>query len=152
MPTLRNLSCHIQWAATNTPFQEYGTVYGDGVVETYIAVPDKPQPFNIRLTSKMFIYEGLATAVFMDGTYQCNRNRVNLIPAKKGSPRERTEIDFIMRQKEKTIGDGTYMGRQWRFDDHNIGRFSPNFPIGADCHQYEIRPKSLKLITSTDSA
>jgi hypothetical protein len=121
MPTLKNLSCHIQWADTNTPFTEYGTVYGDGVVETFIAVPNKPQRFNVRLTSKGFIYEGLAAVLFIDGTYQCNRNRVNLIPAKKGIPRERTEIDFIMRQKEKAMGDGVYLGREWRFDDHNVG-------------------------------
>ena len=124
MPSLKGLTCSIQWADTNLPFQEYGTCYGDGVVETFIAVPNKPRPFNIRLTSKGFIFEGLAAVVFMDGTYQCNRNRVNLIPAKKGIPRERTEIDFVMRQKEKPAldGDGTYMGREWRFDDHNIGR------------------------------
>ncbi|RMZ86453.1 hypothetical protein DV736_g6321, partial [Chaetothyriales sp. CBS 134916] len=120
MPTLKSLSCQIRWSDTDGPFQEYGTQYGDGVVETYVVVPDKPQRFYIRLTSKGFVHEGLAAIVFMDGTYQCNRNRVNLIPAKNGRPRERSEIDFIMRQKEKTIGEGLYIGRQWRFDNHNI--------------------------------
>ena len=121
MPKLKNLTCHVQWADTGTPFQEYQTWYGDGVVETFIVVPNRPQPFTIRLTSKSFIFEGLAAVVFMDGHYQCNRNRVNLLSAKKGVPRERTEIDFLFRQKEKSMGDGVYMGREWRFDDHNIG-------------------------------
>lgn len=59
--------------------------------------------------------------VYIDGNYQCNRNRVNLQPHKKDLPRDRSEVDFIVRQKEKAMGDGTYMGREWRFDDHNIG-------------------------------
>ena len=121
MPTLRKLTCSIQWADTGTAFTEYGTCYGDGVVETFIVVPDKPQPFSIHITSKGFIYEGLAVIVFMDGHYQTNRNRVNLLPAKKGVPMERTELDLTIRQKEKPMGDGLYMGRAWRFDDHNIG-------------------------------
>ncbi|RMZ85596.1 hypothetical protein DV737_g668, partial [Chaetothyriales sp. CBS 132003] len=130
MPTLKNLSCQIRWADTDAPLQEYGTQYGDGVVETYVAVPDKSQRFYIRLTSNGFVHEGLAVVVFMDGTYQCNRNRVNLVPAKEGCPRERSEIDFIMRQKEKTIGEGLYMGRQWRFDDHNIVPDPPKMSEG----------------------
>lgn len=59
--------------------------------------------------------------VFIDGNYQCNRNRVNLQPHKKNLPQDRSEIDFVVRQKEKPMGDGTYLGREWRFDDHNIG-------------------------------
>ncbi|EXJ69629.1 uncharacterized protein A1O5_07665 [Cladophialophora psammophila CBS 110553] len=121
MPTLKDLVCHVQWADTGSPFPEYGTVYGDGVVEAYIAIPTHPQVFTIRLTSRKFIYDGLAMVVFIDGNYQCNRNRVNLQPAKKNLPEIRTNIDFLVRQKEKPMGDGTYMGRQWRFDDCNLG-------------------------------
>jgi len=121
MPTLRQLSCCIQWAETGAPFQEYGTWYGDGVVETYIAVPNKPQRFTIHVTSRGYISEGLAVLVYMDGKYQCNRNRVNLQHPKKGVPRNRTEVDFLLRQREKPLGDGMYMGREWRFDDYNIG-------------------------------
>ena len=124
MPTLKGLTCQIRWADTNAPFKEHGTCYGDGLVETFIAVPDKPQPFNILITSKVFIYEGLAAVVYMDGVYQANRNRVNLVPPKKGVPRGRTDISFTIRQKEKTTGDGTYIGRSWRFDNHNIGMSS----------------------------
>lgn len=127
MPKLRNLTCSIKWADTGTAFQEYGTCYGDGVVETYIVVPDRPQPFTIHVTSQRFIHEGLAVLVFVDGHYQTNRIRVNLVPAKKGVPRERSELDLTIRQKEKPLGDGMYMGRAWRFDDHNIGMTTSQF-------------------------
>ena len=62
--------------------------------------------------------------VFIDGNYQCNRTRVNLQPPKKGLPASRTEVDFLLRQKEKAYGDGVYMGREWRFDNHNIGKIA----------------------------
>ncbi|KIV84153.1 hypothetical protein PV11_06123 [Exophiala sideris] len=120
MPTLKDLVCHVQWADTGSPFPEYGTLYGDGLVETFIAIPNHPQAFTVRLTSRRFIFEGLAMIIFIDGNYQCNRNRVNLQPPKKDRPKNRTEIDFTVRQKEKALGEGTYMGREWRFDDFNI--------------------------------
>ncbi|KAK5944320.1 hypothetical protein PMZ80_003601 [Knufia obscura] len=125
MPQLKQLSCCIQWSDTNAPFHEYGTVYGDGVVETFIIVPNKPQCFCIRLTSRGFISEGLSMIVFIDGNYQCNRTRVNLCPPKEGIPANRTEIDFLLRQKEKAHGDGIYMGREWRFDNHNVVAEAP---------------------------
>lgn len=122
MPQLKQLSCCIQWADTGAPFQEHGTAYGDGVVESFIVVPSKPQGFSIRLTSQSFIYEGLVAVVFIDGNYQCNRSRVNLVPPGKDLPGCRTEIDFLLRQREKSQGDGIYLGREWRFDNHNIGK------------------------------
>jgi hypothetical protein len=128
MPTLKDLACHVQWAETGSPFPEYGTIYGDGLVETYIAVPGHPQVFTIRLTSMKFISEGLSMVVFIDGQYQCNRNRVNLQPQKKDLPENRSKVDFLVRQKEKPLGDGTYMGREWRFDDCNLGQSSQLFP------------------------
>jgi hypothetical protein len=121
MPQLKQISCSIQWADSSVPFQEYGTVYGDGVVETFIAVPNKPQPFSVHIRSQGFISQGLAAVLFMDGIYQANRNRVNLIPPATDQPLNRTEIDLLVRQKEKPIGDGMYLGREWRFDDHNLG-------------------------------
>jgi hypothetical protein len=124
MPKLRNLVCQVLWADTGIPFHEYCTTYGDGVVESYLAVPDKPQPFTIRVTSKGFIHEGLAVIVYIDGQYQCNRNRVNLRPTKKGAPQDRTEINFLFRQKEKPLGDELFIGREWRFDNHNIGNLT----------------------------
>lgn len=124
MPQLKQLSCCIQWADSGAPFQEHGTVYGDGVVETFVVVPNKPQGFCIRLTSRGFVHEGLVTVVFIDGNYQCNRSRVNLLPSNKTRPVNRTEIDFLLRQREKSQGDGIYLGREWRFDNHNIGELT----------------------------
>jgi len=121
MPTLKQLRCEIEWGSTQTPFPEYGTTYGDGVVETYIAVPDHSQPFAIHLRSNKYIAEGLAMLIFMDGDYQCNRNRLNLVHPEPGSPENVTKISLRVRQKEKALGDGTYIGRAWRFDRHNIG-------------------------------
>jgi hypothetical protein len=121
MPRLRQITCQVEWPETGLKFEEYGTVYGDGLVETFIAVPDKPQPFSIHLTSKGYIAEGLAMLVYMDGEYQCNRNRLHLKPPKKAQARDRTDVDFRLRQKEKAIGGGTFIGRDWRFDCHNIG-------------------------------
>jgi hypothetical protein len=124
MPTLKQLKCEVEWGNTRTPFPEYGTTYGDGLVCAYIAIPDKPQSFAIHLTSKNYIAEGLAMLVFMDGEYQCNRNRLNLLPPKTGTPQRLTEIDLRVRQREQPLGDGTYIGRGWRFDKHNIGQSS----------------------------
>lgn len=121
MPTLRQLRCVIEWGNTETPFPEYGTTYGDGVVETYIAIPDHPQPFAIHLTSRNYIAEGLSMLVFMDGDYHCNRNRLNLQRPEPGIPRNLTEIGLRVRQKENPLGEGRYLGRGWRFDKHKIG-------------------------------
>ena len=121
MPTLRQLKCEIEWGNTGQPFAEYGTTYGDGVVETYIAIPELPQSFAARLRSRGYIAEGLAMLVFMDGDYQCNRNRLNLKHPKPELPPLMTEIDIRVRQREKALGGGSYLGREWRFDKHNIG-------------------------------
>ena len=120
MPSLKQLWCEIEWSNTRVPFNEYGTKYGDGVVETYIAIPEDPQPFAVHLTSSGFIADGLAVLVFMDGEYQCNRNRLDIQPACSGSAKS-TRLDIRFRQKEKALGDGLYLGRGWRFDRHNIG-------------------------------
>lgn len=64
---------------------------------------------------------GLAMFVYMDGEYQCNRNRRNLqIPDETMRP-GRTEIDFRVRQKEELQSDGTFVGQQWKFKELNIG-------------------------------
>lgn len=128
MPPLKQLKCEIEWGNTKVPFPEYGTTYGDGIVETYIAIPDHPQPFALHLTSKSYIAEGLAMMVFVDGDYQCNRNRLDLKRPKPGMSQKLTEVEFRLRQKEKPFGDGSYLGRGWRFDRHNIGQISPIHP------------------------
>lgn len=148
MPSLKQISCCIQWVDTAAPFQEYGTQYGDGVVESFIVVPAQPQGFCIRLTSRGYISEGLAMVVFVDGNYQCNRLRLNLLPSKKGRPANRTEVDFLLRQQEKPQGDGIYLGRAWRFDNHNIG-MSDNIlvqPYSLTSLQFQKRLKDFKQV------
>lgn len=56
----------------------------------------------------------------MDGVYQCNRNRRLELPGENAS-RKKTEIDFIVRQKEELLWDGTFEGKQWRFEKVKIG-------------------------------
>lgn len=139
MPTLKQLSCSIEWASDPYPFKEYGVTYGDGVVESTVAVPDDtPTPFAIRLRSNGYIAPGLAMFVFIDGVYQCNRNRNDLRPidvadlrsastSKNGKDQGRAskwdgkaskacEVNFRVRQKEEELLDGTWTGRPWRFE------------------------------------
>ena len=140
MPKLRQIACSIEWGNTKTAFTEHGTTYGDGIVETYVTIPDQPQPFAISVTSRGFIAEGLAIFVFIDGKYHCNRNRVGLKPYKKGQARDETEINLRLRQKEDLIGTsqykehGMYLGRPWRFDKHNLGERHSIFLMIAYSH------------------
>ncbi len=61
--------------------------------------------------------------IFMDGDYQCNRNRLGLQSPKPGVPQNMTEIDLRVRQRERALGSGNYLGRGWRFDKHNLGEW-----------------------------
>ena len=135
MPSLRNIVCEVLWPE-GTPFKEYGTTYGDGIVETFIAVPNKPQKFAIRVKSRGFIFEGLAVLVFADGNYQCNRNRVHLLPPKKNLPRNRTEVDFLLRQQERMLEKEHFIGHDWRFDDFSTGSFLLLPPVLTDLVQW----------------
>ena len=57
----------------------------------------------------------------MDGVYQCNRNRQNLQIPGEDIPTNLTEIDFRVMQKEKQLHDGSFQGKDWRFEKVNIG-------------------------------
>ena len=70
--------------------------------------------------------------VYIDGEYQCNRNRHSLkVPAKAVSRRQ-TEVSFRVRQKEERRWDGTFEGKQWRFERVKIGMFGG--PTKAFCN------------------
>jgi len=114
------------------PFQEFHTTYSDGYVETYTAVPTTPTPFSIHLESNGYIAPGLSMFVYMDGVYQCNRNRQNLKLPDEAIKKSKTEVNFRVRQKEEMLEDGTFNGRSWRFARVNTSRFlklAPKVPL-----------------------
>ena len=57
----------------------------------------------------------LTCPIQIDGVYQCNRNRQNLRFPDLNTPKEWTDIDFRVRQKEEQQPDGTYLGKAWSF-------------------------------------
>ena len=122
MPTLKQITCSIEWTSSNVPLKEYQTSFADGSVETYIAVPPLPTPFSVHLQSHGFIAPGLAMFVYIDGVYQCNRNRVDLRSPIKASKGSKSEVEFRVRQKERRLTDGTIVGKQWKFEKLNIGK------------------------------
>lgn len=122
MPTLKQISCSLE-VGTNTRLKEYGHTYTDGGVEAFVAIPDAPIPFRVRVTSSGYIAPGLAAYVFMDGAYQCNRNRQKLAMPTPGSqvdPHE-YEVDFTLRQKEEKTSDGLFVAREWTFAQLKTG-------------------------------
>ncbi|PGH13145.1 hypothetical protein AJ79_03852 [Helicocarpus griseus UAMH5409] len=130
MPTLKQLTCQIEWANSNVPFKEYDVKYKDGVVESYIAIPDSSAPFSISLKSTGYIAPGLAMFVFMDGIYQCNRNRDDLRPIYRSpeASRKFRDISFRVRQKEERLPDGGWIGRPWRFEPFQLVDSVPDNP------------------------
>lgn len=122
MPRLKQLSCSVELFPSGTKLKEYGTKYTDGNVETFIAIPQVTSPFAIHLVQDGYIAPGMAMFVFMDGSYQCNRNRRDLkIPGDGIRPIE-TEVDFRVYQKEeKSAVDGKFVGRDWTFGEIRTG-------------------------------
>ncbi|KAF1912358.1 hypothetical protein BDU57DRAFT_421772, partial [Ampelomyces quisqualis] len=118
MPTLKDLNCSIELSESQHKLQEFGTTYGDGFVETFVPVPSKPQSFSIHLTSDRFIAPGISMYVFVDGVYQCNRNRQDL-KLRKGSD-SRSVVDLRVRQKEEKQKDGSMIAREWKFEKLDI--------------------------------
>ena len=115
MPKLKQINCSIELGPSNTKLKEYGARYSDGHVEAFIAVPDTDIPFTIHLTTEGHIAPGIAFFVFMDGEYQCNRNRVCLkLPGEGVQPKD-YETDFRLRQKEEKTTFGTFVVRDWTF-------------------------------------
>jgi len=137
MPSLKDLNCAIELSGSQQALREFGTIYGDGFVETFVPVPSKPHPFSIHLTSNKFIAPGVAIFVYVDGVYQCNRNRQDLKLRKPSD--SRSLVDFRVRQKEERQKDGSMIAREWAFDKLNIGRCCEDFiePRAANCSQLQ---------------
>lgn len=121
MPTLKSLTCHIENGRTDLPLEEWGTFYQENLVESYIAVPNKDEPFSVHLTSDEYISPGLAMFVFIDGTHQCNRNRRDLVQPGKNTMSSESTVDFRVRQNEERIDDDYFLGRQWTFKELQKG-------------------------------
>ena len=128
MPNLKGLLCNLEWEGSDQPMREFQTAYSDGCVETFVAVPPLAVPFSIRLRSQSYVAPGLAMFVYIDGEYQCNRNRRNLRLPRFGLPAKYSKIDFRVRQKEVMLQDGTFLGKEWKFQEIKVGQFSPNTP------------------------
>jgi hypothetical protein len=120
MPSLKQLTCTIELGSSHTKIPEYGKDYGDGHVTSYIAVPSEEVNFSVHLTSQGYIAPGLAMFVYMDGQYQCNRNRRGLQVPGKGVKDEQVEVDLRVRQKESKQADGSFLGRDWTFHGLNL--------------------------------
>ena len=115
MPKLKQITCSIELGQSRTKLREYGARYSDGAVETFIAVPETHVPFCVRVQSDGYIAPGLAVFVFMDGQYQCNRNKLKLSIPTDNMPKNQYEVDFCLRQKEEKTASGTFVGRDWSF-------------------------------------
>ncbi|KAF2808607.1 uncharacterized protein BDZ99DRAFT_341652, partial [Mytilinidion resinicola] len=122
MPSLKDINCSIELAGSYEKLHEYGVTYSDGVVEAYIPIPTNPKPFTVHLTTSGYIAPGLAMFVYIDGVYQCNRNRQGLIIPDGTVSLDRTLVDFRVRQKEETRSDGRFLGREWSFEKLNVGK------------------------------
>ncbi|KAF3038461.1 hypothetical protein E8E12_002509 [Didymella heteroderae] len=126
MPLLKDLNCSIELSDGSGPLQELGTVYGDAFVETFVPVPKEHQTFTVHLSGRNFIAPGIAMYVFIDGVYQCNRNRQNM---KLRKPLDRRSlVDFKVRQKEERQKDGSMIAREWTFEklDHASADGAPD--------------------------
>lgn len=123
MPKLKQLICSVELFPSTTKLKEYGTKYTDGSVETFIAVPRDPTRFAITLTQDGYIAPGIAMFVFMDGVYQCNRNRRDLKLPGDGVPLNQTQVDFRVHQKEDVMKDtGKFVARDWTFEELDTGK------------------------------
>lgn len=121
MPSLKQVNCSVELGPNNTKLKEYGARYSDGSVECFIAVPETRLPFTIHMTTRGYIASGLAMFVFVDGQYQCNRNkRCPTLPGVSQAT-EDYKIEFRVRQKEEKTPDGKFIGREWSFTELNVG-------------------------------
>lgn len=121
MPELKQIEVSIELGTSNTKLKEYGARYSDGHVETFIAVPDTDMPFTLHITTRHYIAPGISFFVFMDGEYQCNRNKLGLkLPGDGVEPHE-YETEFRLRQKEEKTSAGSFVARVWTFAKLNTG-------------------------------
>ncbi|KAF2146531.1 uncharacterized protein K452DRAFT_67012 [Aplosporella prunicola CBS 121167] len=119
MPTLKQITCHIELSPSNASLREYDCTYDDGFVDALVAIPDEPAAFCVHLKSSGYIAPGLAMFVFKDGVYQCNRNKIGLRIPTADTPAYLTDVEFRVRQKEDRQGGQRFIGRDWCFEKLN---------------------------------
>ena len=122
MPKLKQIECSIELGPRNVKLKEYGARYNDGHVETFIAIPDTDIPFTIHIKTDGYIAPGLAFFAFMDGEYQCNRNRIGFKVPGPGVEPAQYETEFRLRQKEEKTAYGSFVSRDWSFKKLQTGK------------------------------
>lgn len=127
MPTLKQVTCSIELGPGNKRLKEYGAKYGDGHVEAFIPVPENDISFTIHIQTDGYIAPGLAFFVFMDGEYQCNRNRLGFVLPGPGVDPSEYETTFRMRQKEDRSDSDTFIAREWAFSKLNKGNLPARY-------------------------
>jgi len=116
---LNNIECVVETVGPGLKLHEHGTAYGDGLVCCYIAAPERPIRFQIRIKSDAFIASGLAAFVHIDGKYQSNKFMPHL-----GSSKAYDKLDLVFRGKEvlnKTHTQTNFSRKAWTFDDLDTG-------------------------------
>lgn len=123
MPTLKQITCSVVVGGGEVKINEYGHIYNDGAVECFIPVPGNEASFHIHLYSTGYIAPGIAVFVYIDGKYQCNRN-------KPSTAQRNHRIDLQLRQKEDKLHTGDFVGRGWSFTDLKRGAYMEEPPYG----------------------
>src|ERR1700710_367066 len=129
MPTLGDLTCRVERTdPDHTPLEEHATTYGDKLVESVLKVPLEPTPFTISLVKHSYVFEGLSMFVFIDGIYQCNRNRCDMRYSDESfrsseSCHRGGVVDFRVRQKEEYLRTGECVGKAWTLMPFDASRF-----------------------------
>ncbi|KAI5289509.1 hypothetical protein KEM55_008804 [Ascosphaera atra] len=75
--------------------------------------------------------------VFIDGVYQCNRNRDDLDKLFLAAPGS-SGVNFRVRQKEEQVGGGGWVGRPWRFEPLRLVSDDVKPPPGFDLDQPDL--------------
>jgi hypothetical protein len=120
-PATRHALTKLTAADSKEALKEYRTNYADGRVDCYLAIPNSPTVFYIEVTNDSYIAPGLAVFAYIDGVYQCNRNRRGLEISDGKDLNYLSRANFILSQKEEFRPDGTLWGKKWRFDKVNAG-------------------------------
>lgn len=135
MPTLKQLTCSIEVGHTNTKLKEYERIYRDGGVQCFVAVPNREILFSIHLNAQGWIAPGLAMFVFIDGEYQCNRNK-----RCAGVPGDAVDLEFRVRQKEEKLPNGKFIGRDWCFTELRTGMLFLSYVVPRSRDMMLTRP------------